>query len=77
MTQTGEKIILYTTPNCSACDQARADLMADGADFEERSVMARQDWFDEVLKYSISVPVIIRGTRVEVGWKGDMGCPIS
>jgi glutaredoxin len=77
MTQTGEKIVLYTTPNCSACDQARTDLKADGIDFEERSVMANQEWFDEVLKYSISVPVLLRGDKVEVGWKGDMGCPIS
>jgi len=76
MTQTSTKIILYTTPNCSACDTARADLTADGVAFEERSVMARQEWFDEVLKYSISVPVLVRGDRVEVGWKGDMGCPI-
>ena len=77
MTQTSERIILYTTPNCSACDQARADLTADGADFEERSVMARQEWFDEVLQYSISVPVLLRNGKVEVGWKGDLGCPIS
>lgn len=77
MTQTREKIILYTTPNCSACDHARADLSASGVDFEERSVMARQEWFDEVLKYSISVPVILRGDKVEFGWKGDMGCPIA
>jgi glutaredoxin len=76
MTQTGERIILYTTPNCSACDRARADLTAEGVDFEERSVMAKQEWFDEVLKYSISVPVIIRGDKVEVGWKGDIGCAI-
>jgi glutaredoxin len=76
MTQATTKVILYTTPNCSACDRARADLAADGVDFEERSVMAKQEWFDEVLKYSISVPVILRGDQVEVGWKGDMGCPI-
>jgi glutaredoxin len=77
MTETSMKVILYTTPNCSACDRARADMTADGVDFEERSVMARQEWFDEVLKYSISVPVIIRGEKVEYGWKGDMGCPIA
>jgi glutaredoxin len=76
MTQISQKLILYTTPNCSACDQARADLTSDGADFEERSVMAKQEWFDEVLEYSISVPVLLRGDKVEVGWKGDMGCPI-
>jgi glutaredoxin len=60
------KTILYTTPNCSGCDRARERLIAAGEEFEERSVMARQEWFDEVLKYSISVPVIVRGDRVEV-----------
>ena len=71
------KLILYTTPNCSACDQARADLTAEGVDFEERNVMAKQEWFDEALKYSISVPITIRGAKVEFGWKGDIGCAIT
>jgi glutaredoxin len=75
--ETAEHVILYTTPNCSACDRARADLAADGVHFEERSVMARQEWYDEVLQYSISVPVLIRNGKVEVGWKGDIGCAIA
>jgi glutaredoxin len=66
MSAQSEPVILYTTPNCGGCDRARAELIAEGVDFEERSVMARQEWFDEVLKYSISVPVIIRGGKVEV-----------
>ncbi len=66
MTQTSQRVILYTTPNCSGCDRARADLIREGVDFEERDVMVKQEWFDEVLKYSISVPVIIRGDKVEV-----------
>jgi glutaredoxin len=73
VTETATRTILYTTPNCSGCERARAKLIADGEDFEERSVMARQEWFDEVLKYSISVPVIIRGDKVEIP-RG--GCPI-
>lgn len=66
MTEAVPKVILYTTPNCSGCERARARLIADGTDFEERSVMARQEWFDEVLKYSVSVPVIVWPDRVEV-----------
>lgn len=66
MAETAERVILYTTPNCSGCDRARADLRREGVDFEERNVMARQEWFDEVLKYSISVPVIVRGDKVEI-----------
>jgi glutaredoxin len=71
-----EKLIVYTTPNCSACDQAIADLKADGVDFEERNVMQNQQWYDEVLRYSITVPVILRGDKVEYGWKGHIGCAI-
>lgn len=76
-TVSGTKLILYTTPNCSACDQALADLTADGVDFEERNVMKSKEWYNEVLKYSISVPVLIYPDgKVGHGWKGNMGCPI-
>jgi glutaredoxin len=72
-----EKLIIYTTPNCSACDNALADLTADGVDFEERNVMKSKQWYDEVLKYSVSVPVLIQPDgKVEYGWKGNHGCPI-
>ena len=75
MAEANEKVLLYTTPNCSGCDRTRAKLTADGVDFEERSVMAKQEWFDEVLKYSISVPVIIwADKRIEIP-RG--GCPIA
>jgi glutaredoxin len=66
MVETSQKIILYTTPNCSGCDRARDQLTAEGVDFEERNVMARQEWFDEVLKYSISVPVLVRDGQVKI-----------
>ena len=72
-----EKLIIYTTPNCSACDQALADLTAQGVDFEERNVMKSKQWYDEVLKYSITVPVILRDGKVEYGWKGNVGCAIA
>ena len=51
-TTSGTKLILYTTPNCSACDNAIADLTADGVDFEERNVMKSKEWYNEVLKYA-------------------------
>ena len=72
-----EKLIIYTTPNCSACDKALADLTAEGVDFEERNVMKDKRWYDEGLRYSITVPVIIREGRVEYGWKGNIGCAIA
>ena len=68
-----EKLILYTTPGCDVCDRARDDLTSEGADFEERDVMKDKAWFDEVLKYSITVPVLIRDGKAEVGWKGSFG----
>jgi glutaredoxin len=68
-----DKLILYTTPGCDVCDRARADLTADGTPFEERDVMKEKVWFDEVLKYSISVPVVVRDGKAEVGWKGALG----
>lgn len=73
-----DKLIIYTTPNCRACDNALADLTADGIDFEERNVMRSRRWYDEVLKYSVTVPVLIQPDgKVEYGWKGEHGCAIS
>jgi glutaredoxin len=72
-----DKLIIYTTPNCSACDNALADLTADGVDFEERNVMKEKRFYDEALKYSINVPIIIQPDgNVEYGWKGNHGCAI-
>lgn len=68
-----EKLILYTTPGCDVCDRARADLTAEGVEFEERDVMKNKEWFDEALKYSITVPILIRDGKAEVGWQGAYG----
>ena len=68
-----EKVYLYTTPECGVCDTARAGLRAEGVDFEERDVMKKKEWFDDVLKYTIFVPLILRGDKVEIGWKGAVG----
>jgi hypothetical protein len=51
-------------------------MRAAGIDFEERNVMVRREWWDECLKYGVSVPVLIRDGRVEYGWKGEYGCEI-
>ncbi len=72
-----EKLIVYTTPNCSACDRALADLTADGVEFEERNVMKSKQFYDEALKYAITVPIILRDGKVEYGWKGNIGCAIA
>jgi glutaredoxin len=72
-----DKLIIYTTPNCSACDRAITDLTADGTDFEERNVMKNKQWYDEALQYAITVPIILRDGKVEYGWKGNIGCAIT
>ncbi len=71
-----EKLIIYTTPNCSACDQAIRDLKADAVDYEERNVMKNKAWYDEALQYAITVPIVLRDGKVEYGWKGNIGCAI-
>jgi glutaredoxin len=72
-----DKLVIYTTPNCSTCDDALADLAADGVEFEERNVMKDKRWYEEALRYSVSVPIIVNPDgRVEYGWKGSHGCAI-
>jgi arsenate reductase-like glutaredoxin family protein len=73
MAEGSSRAILYTAPNCGVSDWARADLTAEGVDFEERDVMKEKAWFDEALKHSIFVPILIRDGKVEVGWKGRVG----
>jgi len=68
-----EKVILYTAPTCGVCDDARRGLRAEGIEFEERDVMKKQEWFDDVLKHTIFVPLLFRGDKMEIGWKGAVG----
>ena len=68
-----QTVILYTLPDCDVSDQARKGLREEGVEFEERNVMKQKAWFDEALRYSIYVPIIVRGDNVEVGWKGALG----
>ena len=58
---TASKPILYTAPSCNVSDRARADLIAEGVDFEERDVMKEKAWFTEALRYAITVPLSSRG----------------
>ena len=68
-----EQLILYTTPGCDVCDRARSELIAEGTAFEERDVMKDKQWFEDVLKYTIFVPMVIRDGKVEIGWRGAVG----
>ena len=72
-----DKLIVYTTPNCSACDFAVEDLTKDGVDFEERNVMKDKKYYDEALKYAITVPILVYPDgKIAYGWKGKRGCDI-
>lgn len=68
-----QTVILYTTPGCDVCDTARAGLQSEGIAFEERNVMKEKSWFDEAIRHSIFVPIVIWPDRVEIGWKGTVG----
>ena len=68
-----EQAIVYTLPECDVSERAIRELRADGVEVEERNVMRSKEWFDEALKFAVSVPIVIRGDKVEVGWKGAVG----
>ncbi len=67
-------VIVYTLRNCDVSEKAAAALRERGADFEERRVDLNAEWWEEALKYSMSVPVIIwENGDVEIGWDGEHG----
>jgi glutaredoxin len=66
-------LIIYTQRTCPTCEKARRDLTADGVDFEERCIDDDQRWFDEASMLGVTVPILVRGDKVEIGWKGESG----
>jgi len=68
-----EKLIIYTLRSCPTCARAKADLTADGVEFEERDVDSNVAWYDEATALAVTVPILVRGESVEVGWKGESG----
>lgn len=70
-------LIIYTVPTCATCARAVKELTAEGVEFEERDIRKDDEWYDEASRLSISVPILVRGARIEIGWKGDMGCPFQ
>ncbi|MGB2693998.1 MAG: glutaredoxin domain-containing protein [Dehalococcoidia bacterium] len=69
-----DKLIIYTLHGCETSKRALRDLIADGVDFEERCLDDDPKWIEEASRLAISAPIIVRGDRIEVGWKGDTGC---
>ena len=66
-------LIMYTLRTCPTCERARNDLTADGVAFEERVIDDNGTWFDEAAQLGLTVPIIVRGDKVEIGWKGESG----
>ena len=66
--------IMYVKPHCPYCEEARADMRAQGLEFEERDATTRQDWRAELMRASRNtgkVPTVVMGDEVvTVGWKG-------
>lgn len=67
------ELIMYTLRTCPTCEQARSDLTAEGVEFEERAIDDNARWFDEASLLALTVPILVRGDKVEVGWKGESG----
>ena len=66
-------LIVYTLRDCPTCARAKADLKADGVDFEEREIDDNPVYYEEAVELGFSVPIIVRGAHVETGWKGESG----
>ncbi|MCI0849601.1 MAG: glutaredoxin family protein [Chloroflexi bacterium] len=66
-------LIMYTLKTCPTCEHARRDMTADGIEFEERMIDNNPAWFDEAAQLGLTVPILVRGDKVEIGWKGESG----
>jgi len=66
--------VIYTLRNCPTCDKAMAAMRQRGVDLEERRVDDSAEWWEEALKYAVTVPVILwENGDVEIGWEGEHG----
>jgi glutaredoxin len=67
-------VIVYTLRNCPTSDKAKAALTEQGVEFVERRVDENVEWWDEALKYAMTVPVIIWDNGdIQIGWEGEHG----
>ena len=68
-----ERAILYTLRGCPTCDKAKRGLSQRGIEFEERLVDDNPAWWKEAVALAATVPILVSGGRVEVGWQGEAG----
>ena len=68
-------LIMYSIPGCGTCARAKREMIAEEIDFEERNINTNDQWYQEAVKLSVTVPIFIHeDDRVEIGWRGDSGC---
>lgn len=67
-----EKTILYMKPGCPYCARAKEDMTNKGVEFEEVDVTEHADRAAEVVSLvgHRSVPVIVKGDEVQLGYGG-------
>jgi len=65
-----QKIIIYTTPTCPYCQQAKAFFKEKGLNYEEKNVAADQIAAQEMIEKSgqMGVPVIEIDGKIIVGF---------
>jgi glutaredoxin len=67
------RVVLYATPDCPHCAEARAALRAAGASFDERDPSTNAEVLRELLSFAASavVPTIVVGGTALVGFDQD------
>ncbi len=68
-----QKTIIYTTPGCPYCAEARKDLEERGVTYEEISIKGNPKALAEVMRLSNGtgiVPILVSGNEVTVGFGG-------
>ena len=66
-------LVIYTLRECPTCAKAKADMDAEGVVYEERVIDDNPAYYEEAVDLGFSVPILVRGDRVETGWKGESG----
>jgi glutaredoxin len=72
--RTVAELIIYTVPGCNTCVRAVRELTEEGVEFEERDIHKNAHWLEEASKLGVTVPILVRGDSIEIGWRGDVGC---
>jgi len=68
-----QKVVIYTTPGCRFCAEAKKDLEERGVEYEEISTEGNPKALEEVMRLSGGsgiVPILVSGEEVKVGYGG-------